>query len=505
MSDSEDYSGSNSDGNFEEQENIEQENNKQENKPELAPGQVRLIQANISDENNTTVRKIVICGENEYTDHLLKQKRRPIFPKQYFSETKTLQQMLDDFQVALGTGEIKYHWMHSSKPSQEYFVQYESITGNGCPHYVTSLAYECKICKKFFGCPYCHEESLGLNEPHPFEVSGQVQCLECSEVQDFHQQCVKCSCKMYQTACNKCGFSSKNIDFYHCDKCNICVEGLPAHFTHCDKCNQCIHKFMIDDHPAVCGNDLAQNCQICQGEFDLMFMKRHKLTCPHDTHLSCLQKLKQSSNNNACPSCRLPMQTATENAAERQKFISVYAMTEVPQYKLGNYVNVSCLKCKEQFVKHWHPKGYICPFCDSVNCSEGEKYADTESGAELVLEQYKMMREKRNVIPIYPLILFPKDKYEEMADMIEDYVQAYKPYWIEARKKMTTCPFEMPLRELVNAYCLVRDIDEQIGFAALNIVHARKFFPPVERLSELSIEVCKAMAEVKEVKRLNIQ
>ena len=86
-----------------------------------------------------------------------------------------------------------------------------------------------------------------------------------------------------------------------------------------------------------------------------------------------------------------------------------------------------------------------------------------------------------------------------------DYVEAYRDYWIECRKKMTTCPFEMPLRELVNAYCLVRDIDEQVGFAALNIVHTRGFYPPFERLNELAEEVCRTMAEVKEVKRLNIQ
>lgn len=80
----------------------------------------------------------------------------------------------------------------------------------------------------------------------------------------------------------------------------------------------------------------------------------------------------------------MPAQTKTENQAEYHKFISLYAMTEIPQYKLGNYVNVECLKCKAQFVKHWHPKGYVCYKCGSVNCQENDKFDDVEEGKRLV-------------------------------------------------------------------------------------------------------------------------
>ena len=187
----------------------------------------------------------------------------------------------------------------------------------------------------------------------------------------------------------------------------------------------------------------------------------------------------------------MPAQTKTENAAEYQKFISLYAMTEVPQYKLGQYVNVECLKCKAQFVKHWHPKGYVCFECGSVNCSETGTFENAAEGANIVKEQYQKIR-ARGEIPIYPLVLFPKEGYEEMAEMIQDYVDKYKDYWIEARKKVTS-PFEMPLREMVNAYCLVRDIDDHIGFAALNLCHVRKFFPPQEKILDLAYECAKCM------------
>lgn len=79
---------------------------------------------------------------------------------------------------------------------------------------------------------------------------------------------------------------------------------------------------------------------------------------------------------------------------------------------------------------------------------------------------------------MYPLVLYPKDSHSEMADMIEDYVERYKAFWEAAQARCKRQ--DVPLRELVNAFCLIREIDENVGFAALNICHARKFFPPAE-------------------------
>lgn len=152
--------------------------------------------------------------------------------------------------------------------------------------------------------------------------------------------------------------------------------------------------------------------------------------------------------------------------------------------------------------------GYICPYCDSIHCTQGAEYDNDEDGKRLVEEQYRYIREERHQIPIYPLILWPKDKYEEMLPMLTDYVERYKDYWIACRAKMVDCPYEMPLHEMVNAFCLVRDIDEYWGFAALNICHARKFFPPPDPTTGcptgLDKRVGETMAEVREVKRLNL-
>ena len=47
-------------------------------------------------------------------------------------------------------------------------------------------------------------------------------------------------------------------------------------------------------------------------------------------------------------------------------------------------------------------------------------------------------------------------------------------------------------------------MSEDLGFAALNVCHARKFFPPIEEIDRLAEEVCRTMAEVREVRRLGL-
>ncbi|CAL6077753.1 CHY_and RING-type zinc-finger domain-containing protein [Hexamita inflata] len=58
------------------------------------------------------------------------------------------------------------------------------------------------------------------------------------------------------------------------------------------------------------------------------------------------------------------------------------------------------------------------------------------------------------------------------------------------------------LRELVEAYFLIKEVDESIGFTALNLVHTRQF---KGELREILTEVAKTCAEVREVRRLGIE
>jgi len=112
----------------------------------LKEGQVKQIQAIISDSNGDVKARIIIFGESEETSYLLKQKKAPIFPKKYYNSSLSFQKMTDEFKQALGTGEIKYHWMHSMEMTDLLFVNYESVRGWGCAHYVTNMFFQCKDC-----------------------------------------------------------------------------------------------------------------------------------------------------------------------------------------------------------------------------------------------------------------------------------------------------------------------------------------------------------------------
>ena len=104
-------------------------------------------------------------------------------------------------------------------------------------------------------------------------------------------------------------------------------------------------------------------------------------------------------------------------------------MTEVSEKEMGLYVNVECKKCGQVFVKQKHSRGYICPYCGSIICSELDLFEGTvEEGKNAVDSQYKTIR-AHGEIPIYPLVLYPKDSHSEMTDMIEDYVVRYKSFW----------------------------------------------------------------------------
>ena len=49
-------------------------------------------------------------------------------------------------------------------------------------------------------------------------------------------------------------------------------------------------------------------------------------------------------------------------------------MSELPAENESKYVKVECVNCKEteeaEFASYKHPKGYICPRCNGINCVE---------------------------------------------------------------------------------------------------------------------------------------
>lgn len=67
----------------------------------------------ITNFNKEEVKRITVCGVSEETRYLLKGERTQLFPKQFFNENSSLLQMKEDFNKALGCGEVLFHWRNS--------------------------------------------------------------------------------------------------------------------------------------------------------------------------------------------------------------------------------------------------------------------------------------------------------------------------------------------------------------------------------------------------------
>ena len=64
-----------------------------------------------------------------------------------------------------------------------------------------------------------------------------------------------CKEKLGNITCPTCKyirFSDPNdVEYYHCDKCDCCVEGFVEFKTHCDGCDKCISKKNFDSHECI--------------------------------------------------------------------------------------------------------------------------------------------------------------------------------------------------------------------------------------------------------------
>ena len=106
--------------------------------------------------------------------------------------------------------------------------------------------------------------------------------------------------------------------------------------------------------------------------------------------------------------CRLRISTIAEYRVYKQKWIAQYAITEVPDEMVGQFVKVACKVCRasgveKSFVAQKHPKGYFCPECGGINCDEEGAYEGADA-KQLVRQQNDLLL-KKNGFLIYPLIL----------------------------------------------------------------------------------------------------
>ncbi|CAL6045851.1 CHY_and RING-type zinc-finger domain-containing protein [Hexamita inflata] len=458
----------------------------------------KIITQVIIDKDGNELKKQVIGPSGENTKYLMKQSGDAIFPLKYYKEELTISEIKQLFDQKLATGEEKYIWNYAYKQDEVLFVRYDETDGTGCQHFSSNCQIKCSVCSKFFGCTYCHDIATGFENEHKF-VFGGLKCVGCNHEQGINQNCAQCGEQMFDKSCEKCNLFTKSTNYHHCDQCDKCVRGHLDTCNHCTTCNTCYSK--AEDHNLVCGRDDA--CTVCQGEFDQLLYFRAQLACKHAIHDTCVKNLMAQQGPQApCPVCRQPIQTIFDYEIYKQKWLSQYSMTEVDLELYQQIVEVQCLNCKAHnnpsvFVQHKHQKGYICPFCSSINCSELELYKNDDFQAK-INAQNELVMQKQGYL-VYPLVL----SKPEMPELIDLYVNKYKQFWLEAKGRMKVEDQETTeLRELVEAYFLIKEVDESIGFAALNLVHTRQF---KGELREILTEVAKTCAEVREVRRLGIE
>ena len=133
-----------------------------------------------------------------------------------------------------------------------------------CRHYQRNCKIVAPCCDKLFGCRHCHDEA----SEHKIDRSliNSMVCLDCNTKQDASSTCSNCQAVMASYYCNICKFWEDNPgkSIYHCDGCKICRvgKGLDIDYFHCDKCNACIQLSLKNNHKCIERN-LESDCPIC--------------------------------------------------------------------------------------------------------------------------------------------------------------------------------------------------------------------------------------------------
>ena len=93
--------------------------------------------------------------------------------------------------------------------------------------------------------------------------------MSCSAVQTPAQSCVSCHAELAKYFCQVCKFwdNDPNKSIFHCFDCGMCRvgKGLGIDYFHCDKCNICLAMSMKGNHKCIERN-LECDCPIC-GDF----------------------------------------------------------------------------------------------------------------------------------------------------------------------------------------------------------------------------------------------
>lgn len=78
--------------------------------------------------------------------------------------------------------EYSPEWYNEEPLDQQVYIKYKTGESVGCPHYIRGCDLQCPICKQFYCCRMCHDESGTLDHTFPRYEVTTVRCKRCKAI-----------------------------------------------------------------------------------------------------------------------------------------------------------------------------------------------------------------------------------------------------------------------------------------------------------------------------------
>ncbi|KAG0355914.1 hypothetical protein BGZ54_000925 [Gamsiella multidivaricata] len=194
-------------------------------------------------------------------------------------------------------------------------------------------------------------------------------------------------CKHYKRGCklkaNCCG-KWFNCRFCHDDVCNHAIvrlgNGLDQDFFHCKKCNICMNIQLKDNHKCIERN-LECDCPIC-GEY--MFTSTTTvifMPCGHCIHAKCHEEYVKTSYQ--CPTC---WKALGDMSVYYGKIDSLLAEQTMPPEYANIFSIVLCNDCEVKSEAPYHFLYHKCDKCKGYNTKVLETFKRVSEGQVQVVE-----------------------------------------------------------------------------------------------------------------------
>ena len=305
------------------------------------------------DKKNKKIKKIIIRNIQR-DDTLTSSKKMELYGKV----------MISDYKTYIKQKEIDIP--ETSNKSKSFYD--ERSNTYGCDHYPKNCKIKYKCCDKWYTCKFCHNEK----EFHTANKNDceKISCLKCNTIQEISNECINCNIKFGEYFCKKCT-NHNNFDnnLFHCNKCEMCIQGDKKEFRHCDSCNMCLHISIINNHKCIADRNMS-NCPICHDQIsDSAIAPMILESCNHIIHVDCFSKYMRHGYK--CPICS---KTITDFGFYKDIFtdfdnILEYERNEIPEEFKNTMVKISCNDCNEKTETTYHFELLKCQndICNSYN------------------------------------------------------------------------------------------------------------------------------------------